>query len=139
MKKHLNFVANSDPAVMRIFPEVTHWVFSDNNHVELCAIVRTKLWRRVRVASLTTNEGVYMTGDCHRQVADFIDSQEKELSGGKQPPTHKARAQNRPKLPLSMERCIQLLHERYGRPLSAQEATCMQETYSVIERQLRAL
>jgi hypothetical protein len=37
-------------------------------------------------------------------------------------------------MPLSMERCIQLLMEKYKRPLSAQECTCMQETYLLIER-----
>jgi hypothetical protein len=77
MKKFLRYKANSDPSMLKLYPNLTHWVFNKKGE-ELCCIERTKLWGRVRVASLTTDSGVYLTSDCHRQIADFIDSQENQ-------------------------------------------------------------
>jgi hypothetical protein len=76
MKKFLRFEPQTDKSLASIYPDYTHWI-SNNEDDEIGAIVRKRLWRKERVAYLTTCEGIYLTSACLRQIADFVDSQEK--------------------------------------------------------------
>jgi hypothetical protein len=72
MKKYLVFTPNTEPELARLYSDVTHWV-SNNRNESLGSIVRVKVGRKFRYAFEAEDYHVYMTSECLRQCADFID------------------------------------------------------------------
>lgn len=69
---------NTDPALKKIYPYVTHWVYNGKDE-ELGCVEKVKLGRKNRLAFKGENN-VYLTSKCLRSLADILEHMEKNVA-----------------------------------------------------------
>ena len=87
-KKFLKFT-NADPEVKEMFPDTDIYV-TNNNGDDICGIVKSyQIGRKKQPATIFPDglSQIYLTSECHRQLADKLDSLEGVASPSASPNT----------------------------------------------------
>ena len=75
-KKFLCFIPNDAPELKKLYNKTLFWI-ENNKGEDLGRIDKVKVGRKMRMASVSDLD-VFMTSECHRQIADYLDKLESE-------------------------------------------------------------
>jgi len=67
----MEFYSETDPSILAMFPTLSHWFYAKED--ELGSIHKVRFGRELTRAAKFESD-TYMTADCLRQLADFMDS-----------------------------------------------------------------